>query len=82
MNDIQSDVTKRVSELNQLFSETAAMVPGYTLGMFKKSLAAQILDLNIKANELMRANGGHLDNEAVRVEILAIGQVLRTEKAQ
>ena len=76
MNSLQEDVNVRAAELNELYQETADMVPGYTREAFIANLKTQLKDLERTAKAHMSASAGHLNNDDIRIEIFAIKQIV------
>ena len=75
---LSQDVNNRVSELWAVFAETRELVPTYTRQDFVNNIKKQYAELSLKANAHTRANaGGHLDNEAMRIELLAMSQIIK-----
>lgn len=75
MADLQTDVNARIAELQKLYADTAELVPGYSYETFINSLKGELHKLTIRANGIMHANV-HLDNEAVRIELIALRCVI------
>lgn len=82
MTDIQAEVDARVLELQKLYDDTCKLVCGYSYDAFINSLEGELHALTVRANGIMRANGGHLDNDAIRIELLALRCVIEQSKGK
>lgn len=80
--DIQTEVSARIIELQQLYEDTCKLVNGYSHDAFVNSLEGELHKLTVRANGIMRANGGHLDNDAIRIELLALRCVIEQSKGK